>query len=74
MAWRRPNGGAFDIAQALRITPPQACGTGAVKDVTKPGRNTNDLDIAVSRAGTATLVWYSHDGAKDVVQAARYRP
>ena len=72
MAWRRLNRGLFDIAQALRITPRGA--TGTVKNVSKPGRNTNDLDIAVSRAGTATLAWYSNDGTKDVVQAARYRP
>ena len=72
MAWRRLNGGLFDIAQALRITPRGQ--TGTVKNVSKPGRNVNDLDIAVSRAGTATLAWYSNDGTKDVVQAARFRP
>ncbi len=72
MAWRRLNGGLFDVAQALRVSP--AGQPGKVKNVSAAGRNTNDLDIAVSRAGSATLVWYSNDGSKDVVQAARFRP
>ena len=45
-----------------------------MKNVSKPGRHTNDLDIAVSALGSAALVWYSNDGAKDVVQAARFLP
>ena len=72
MAWRRLNGGLFDVAQALRLSPTGQ--PGKVKNVSAAGRNTNDLDIAVSRAGSATLVWYSNDGSKDVVQAARFRP
>ena len=72
MAWRRLNGGLFDVAQALRVSP--AGQPGKVRNVSAAGRNTNDLDIAVSRAGSATLVWYSNDGSKDVVQAARFRP
>ena len=72
MAWRRLNRGLFDIAQALRISP--AGTAGKVKNVSSPGRNTNDLDIAVSDTGTATVAWYSNDGAKDVVQAARFLP
>jgi hypothetical protein len=72
IAWRRLNQGLFDIAQALRLSP--AGRPGKVKNVSSPGRNTNDLDIAVSAAGTAALAWYSNDGAKDVVQATRFLP
>jgi hypothetical protein len=72
IAWRRLNRGLFDVAQALRITP--AGQAGKVRNVSSPGRNTNDLDIAVSAVGTAALAWYSNDGAKDVIQAARFLP
>ena len=49
IAWRRLNGGLFDVAQALRVSP--AGLPGRVKNVSKPGRNTNRLDIAALGRG-----------------------
>jgi hypothetical protein len=69
--WYR-NNGANTIAQARRIA---ADGTlGATQDLSAPGQDAFDADVAVDPAGNATAVWGRFNGTNSVLQGRRIAP
>lgn len=63
--------GANDLLRAARLDA--IAGTWSTPvDVSQPGQNVSDLDIAVDEAGRAVAVWSRFDGTRRTIQTARH--
>jgi len=70
VAFRGYNG-ANDIARVARLDPASGVWSSPI-DVSLPGRDVFDMDIAVDEQGRAVAVWSRFDGSFRTVQTARY--
>lgn len=68
--WSRGAGGVFVTQVATR---PAGGAWSAPQDLSPPGQDTGDADVALDPAGDAMAVWYEGPGANYVIKAA-YRP
>ncbi|MCO5315234.1 MAG: hypothetical protein M9938_03605 [Solirubrobacterales bacterium] len=66
VTWRRYNGGNYIVQAATR---PPGGSFGAPFDLSAPGKNAFDPQIAVSPDGTTTAVWRRDDGSNYIIQA-----
>jgi hypothetical protein len=69
-AWSRFNG-ANEIIQAA--SKPAGGAWGAPDDLSLPGQNADEPDVALDQAGNALVVWQRSNGANSIVQV-RNRP
>ncbi|MCB0828193.1 MAG: hypothetical protein KDB62_05220 [Solirubrobacterales bacterium] len=70
--WRRSDGTDY-IAQAA-VRPPGATSFGAPEDLSDPGEDADNPEIAVGPDGTVTAVWHRYNGSRDIIQAATRTP
>ena len=68
VVWIRNDGNHNTVQAAIR--PPGGGAFGTPIDLSTPGQNASDPDVATGADGTTTAVWQRYNGANTIVQAA----